>query len=203
MGGLKDQRSPHTVVRPPDRNDGSGNGGVLGLHHVQLGTEVGGAASDEWPQTDVFTGVVMVKQIKYQTHMLERDAARCAGEGCLEAVSEPIARSRSRRSAVWKSRFMNSMPVRTGPPPNQSTAHAIERAQPSNRRNRRVWRNGAESRCSAIMGSDDGTTTVCVEVADLMLYGRDLERSAITALLDGARAARGGVLVLRGGPGAR
>ena len=35
-----------------------------------------------------------------------------------------------------------------------------------------------------------------------MLYGRDLERSAITALLDGARAARGGVLVLRGGPGA-
>jgi DNA-binding CsgD family transcriptional regulator len=42
----------------------------------------------------------------------------------------------------------------------------------------------------------------CVEVADLMLYGRDLERSAITALLDGARAARGGVLVLRGGPGA-
>ena len=52
------------------------------------------------------------------------------------------------------------------------------------------------------MGSDDGTTTVCVEVADLMLYGRDLERSAITALLDGARAARGGVLVLRGGPGA-
>jgi predicted ATP-dependent serine protease len=42
----------------------------------------------------------------------------------------------------------------------------------------------------------------CVEVADLMLYGRDVERSAITALLDGARAARGGVLVLRGGPGA-
>jgi predicted ATP-dependent serine protease len=35
-----------------------------------------------------------------------------------------------------------------------------------------------------------------------MLYGRDLERSAITALLDGARAARGGVLVLRGRPGA-
>ena len=42
----------------------------------------------------------------------------------------------------------------------------------------------------------------CVEVVDLMLYGRDLERSAITALLDCARAARGGVLVLRGGPGA-
>ena len=40
----------------------------------------------------------------------------------------------------------------------------------------------------------------CVEVADLMLYGRDVERSAITALLDGARAARGGVLVLRGAP---
>ena len=34
-----------------------------------------------------------------------------------------------------------------------------------------------------------------------MLYGRDPERSAITALLDGARAARGGVLVLRGRPG--
>ncbi len=35
-----------------------------------------------------------------------------------------------------------------------------------------------------------------------MLYGRDLERSAINALLDGARAARGGVLVLRGRAGA-
>jgi DNA-binding CsgD family transcriptional regulator len=41
-----------------------------------------------------------------------------------------------------------------------------------------------------------------VEVADLMLYGRDLERSAITALLDGTRAARGGALVLRGRAGA-
>lgn len=40
----------------------------------------------------------------------------------------------------------------------------------------------------------------CVEVADLMLYGRDLERSAITALLDGARAARGGVLFCGAGP---
>jgi hypothetical protein len=35
-----------------------------------------------------------------------------------------------------------------------------------------------------------------------MLYGRDLERSAITALLDGTRAARGGALVLRGRAGA-
>jgi DNA-binding CsgD family transcriptional regulator len=35
-----------------------------------------------------------------------------------------------------------------------------------------------------------------------MLYGRDVERSAINALLDGARQARGGVLVLRGSPGA-
>ena len=35
-----------------------------------------------------------------------------------------------------------------------------------------------------------------------MLYGRDLERSAINALLDDARAARGGVLVLRGRAGA-
>jgi DNA-binding CsgD family transcriptional regulator len=35
-----------------------------------------------------------------------------------------------------------------------------------------------------------------------MLYGRDLEQSAINALLDGARAARGGVLVLRGRAGA-
>jgi DNA-binding CsgD family transcriptional regulator len=34
-----------------------------------------------------------------------------------------------------------------------------------------------------------------------MLYGRDLERSAINALLDGARDARGGVLVLRGQAG--
>jgi DNA-binding CsgD family transcriptional regulator len=41
-----------------------------------------------------------------------------------------------------------------------------------------------------------------VEVADLMLYGRDLERSAITALLDGTRAACGGALVLRGRAGA-
>src|SRR5829696_7454181 len=38
--------------------------------------------------------------------------------------------------------------------------------------------------------------------ADLMLYGRDVERSDINALLDGARQARGGVLVLRGNPGA-
>src|SRR4029453_18949036 len=38
--------------------------------------------------------------------------------------------------------------------------------------------------------------------ADVMLYGRDLERSAINALLDDARAARGGVLVLRGRAGA-
>lgn len=35
-----------------------------------------------------------------------------------------------------------------------------------------------------------------------MLYGRDLERFAINALLDDARAARGGVLVLRGRAGA-
>lgn len=35
-----------------------------------------------------------------------------------------------------------------------------------------------------------------------MLYGRDVERSAINALLDGARQASGGVLVLRGSPGA-
>jgi len=35
-----------------------------------------------------------------------------------------------------------------------------------------------------------------------MLYGRDLERSAINALVDGAREARGGVLVLRGRAGA-
>jgi DNA-binding CsgD family transcriptional regulator len=35
-----------------------------------------------------------------------------------------------------------------------------------------------------------------------MLYGRDLERSAITALVDGARHARGGALVLRGRAGA-
>ena len=35
-----------------------------------------------------------------------------------------------------------------------------------------------------------------------MLYGRDVERSDINALLDGARQARGGVLVLRGSPGA-
>ena len=35
-----------------------------------------------------------------------------------------------------------------------------------------------------------------------MLYGRDLERSAINAMLDGARAAGGGVLVLRGRAGA-
>ena len=35
-----------------------------------------------------------------------------------------------------------------------------------------------------------------------MLYGRDLERSAINAMLDDARAARGGVLVLRGRAGA-
>jgi hypothetical protein len=46
-----------------------------------------------------------------------------------------------------------------------------------------------------------GATTVPFE-ADLVLYGRDLERSAINALLDGARAARGGVLVLRGRAGA-
>jgi len=36
----------------------------------------------------------------------------------------------------------------------------------------------------------------------LMLYGRDAERSAITELLDCARGATGGVLVLRGPPGA-
>ena len=59
---------------------------MLGLHHVQLGTEVGGAASDEWPQTDVFTGVVMVKQFKYQTHML--------GERRPRATSKPIDCSR-------------------------------------------------------------------------------------------------------------
>jgi predicted ATPase len=35
-----------------------------------------------------------------------------------------------------------------------------------------------------------------------MLYGRDAERSAITELLDSARGATGGVLVLRGPPGA-
>ena len=35
-----------------------------------------------------------------------------------------------------------------------------------------------------------------------MLYGRDAERSAITELLDCARGATGGVLVLRGPPGA-
>src|SRR5919112_6677487 len=34
-----------------------------------------------------------------------------------------------------------------------------------------------------------------------MLYGRDAERSAIRALLDAARASRGGVLVLRGQAG--
>jgi len=55
---------------------------------------------------------------------------------------------------------------------------------------------------STIMGARDWTTTGSVEVADLMLYGRDLERSAINELLDGARAARGGVLVLRGLAGA-
>jgi predicted ATPase len=36
----------------------------------------------------------------------------------------------------------------------------------------------------------------------LMLHGRDAERSAITELLDSARGATGGVLVLRGPPGA-
>jgi DNA-binding CsgD family transcriptional regulator len=35
-----------------------------------------------------------------------------------------------------------------------------------------------------------------------MLYGRDAERSAVTALLDAARDSRSGVLVLRGQPGA-
>ena len=35
-----------------------------------------------------------------------------------------------------------------------------------------------------------------------MLYGRDVERTAIKTLLDGARAGRGGVLVLRGQAGA-
>ena len=34
-----------------------------------------------------------------------------------------------------------------------------------------------------------------------MLYGRDAERAQIGVLLDGARSARGGVLVLRGEPG--
>ena len=41
-----------------------------------------------------------------------------------------------------------------------------------------------------------------LEVSDLMLYGRDAERSMITELLDSARGATGGVLVLRGPPGA-
>ena len=35
-----------------------------------------------------------------------------------------------------------------------------------------------------------------------MLYGRDAERSAVTALLDAARDSRSGVLVLRGQAGA-
>jgi predicted ATPase len=41
-----------------------------------------------------------------------------------------------------------------------------------------------------------------LEASDLMLYGRDAERSTITELLESARAATGGVLVLRGPPGA-
>jgi predicted ATPase len=34
-----------------------------------------------------------------------------------------------------------------------------------------------------------------------VLFGRDVERARIGALLDGARASRSGVLVVRGGPG--
>src|SRR6266545_4613016 len=37
---------------------------------------------------------------------------------------------------------------------------------------------------------------------EALLYGRDAERSRIGALLDGARASRSGVLVIRGEPGA-
>jgi DNA-binding CsgD family transcriptional regulator len=49
-------------------------------------------------------------------------------------------------------------------------------------------------------GTAGGASTV--KASDLMLYGRDAERSTITELLDSARAATGGVLVLRGPPGA-
>jgi hypothetical protein len=47
------------------------------VRQVAAGWSGGGAASDEWPQTDVFTGVVMVKQIKYQTHMLGERGPLC------------------------------------------------------------------------------------------------------------------------------
>jgi hypothetical protein len=63
----------------------------------------------------------------------------------------------------------------------------------------------AEWRGGPVLGNHGRRRRVdhsCVEVADLMLYGRDLERSTINALLESARSARGGVLVLRGGPGA-
>jgi predicted ATP-dependent serine protease len=40
-----------------------------------------------------------------------------------------------------------------------------------------------------------------LKASDLMLYRRDAERSKITELLESARAATGGVLVLRGPPG--